>query len=167
MMARRRLVSPGTLHPGGENRPSVRGSLFPDMQKMSGETKSTALSDIEANTKIAEARSLSGDWDGARGRVFVGLYAVCHRVVYGVAPLELEQKPEFQAASRAALSCLHGHFDDDSDALATFVRWAWKREEGRAKYAREQRWDGRKRLGWRLLFSAHTVTDYLAERRGR
>ena len=129
--------------------------------KISGGERARPLEGLDAEILKAETRARSGEWADAKPAVFIGLYAICHRLVYGVLPLELKEQAEFRQASRSALTCLHAHFDDDCDAFATFVRWAWKREEGRAKYAKEQGWD-RKRMGWRLLFSAHTVTDYRA-----
>lgn len=141
------------------------GFLSSQPEKISGGRRGEKISTLSAAISKAEARARSGEWGDALPPVFVGLYAVCHRLVFGVLPLELEEQAQFRLASKLALGCLHDYFDDDGDAFASFVRWAWKREEGRARYAREQGWD-RKRMGWRLLFSAHTVTDYRASTAG-
>lgn len=152
-MARRRL--------GDAAQSPIAAFLDRPSEKISGATRARKLSDLEANLRIAEDRALTGDWSGATGPTFVGLYALCHRVVYDVLPLELESVAEFRAASKLALTCLHAHFDDDVDALARFVKWAWDRERSRSAWAREKGFD-KKRLGWRLVFSASMVTDYRA-----
>lgn len=114
----------------------------------------------------AEARAKTGDWEGADGRVMLGLYAWCHRSVYGVAPVELESTAEFRVASRAALRVLHDRFDDDPAACAIFIRWSWKREKERAEWARANKRD-RNRMGWRLQFSDRQVTDFRVARQSK
>lgn len=137
--------------------------------RVPGATRAKALPDIEAAMRDAEARARTGDWDGADARTILGLYAWCHRSVYGVVPAELEAVGEFRIASRAALRVLHERFDDDAARCAIFVRWSWKREKERAEWAKRERKD-RNRMGWRLQFSDRQVTDFrVAEtaRRGR
>jgi len=117
------------------------------------------MADIETATRAAEARAKSGDWDGADARTILGLYAWCHRSVYGITPVELEAVGEFRIAARAALRVLHEFFDDDAAACALFVRWSWKREKDRAAWAKGKGYD-RNRMGWRLQFSGKQITDY-------
>lgn len=161
-MARRRR---GELSPRGDTAVSgpLAAFMSPGSQRMGGERRGRPLSDLELNLRVAETRALSGEWEGATGPVFVGLYALCHRLAYAVLPLELEERREFSLASRAALSTLHAHFDDDCDAFVGYVRWAWLREQGRVAWAKSQSIE-RNRLGWRLVFSARMVTDYRATR---
>lgn len=109
----------------------------------------------------AEARAKSGDWEGADSRTLLGLYAWCHRSVYGVEPIELRSIGEFRIAARAALRVLHSHFADDVAQCAIFIRWSWKREKERAAWAAREKKD-RNRMGWRLQFSDRQVTDFLA-----
>lgn len=111
----------------------------------------------------AEMRAKSGEWDDAEQRTLVGLYAVCHRNVYGVIPVELENPAEFSMASRAAATILHTRFDDDVPATAIFIRWLWKREKERVEWARTQKRD-RNRMGWRMQFSDRAVGDFLVAR---
>lgn len=127
--------------------------------RVPGATRARPLADISAAMLSAEARSKSGDWEGADARTMVGLYAWCHRSVYNVAPVELESVGEFRIASRAALRVLHERFSDDAAQCAIFIRWSWKREKERAAWAARERKD-RNRMGWRLQFSDRQITDF-------
>jgi hypothetical protein len=124
------------------------------------------LKPLEVATREAEGRAASGDWEGVRGSVLVGLYAMCHRLVYGVPPDELLDKGAFAAASRHAARCLHASFDDDESAIVDFVRWVWEREEGLEKWAAE-RGISRRRVGVMFQFSASLVTEYRVDARRR
>lgn len=135
-------------------------------QKIKGGKREKALSEIERATRLAEKCGETGDWSNADARTLLGLYALCHRTIYGVAPVELENVAEFRVASRAALTILHGHFSDDVVAAALFVRWCWKREKERAEWAKTANRD-RNRMGWRMQFSAKLVTDFLVARAAR
>lgn len=127
--------------------------------RVSGGSRARAMPDIQAAMLAAEGRAKSGDWSGADARTMLGLYAWCHRSVYGVAPVELENVGEFKIASRAALRVLHDRFDDDPAQCAIFIRWSWKREKERAAWAAREKKD-RNRMGWRLQFSDRQVTDF-------
>lgn len=130
------------------------------------ERKKTSAEIAEAD---ARRRAQTGEWEDAKPSTLVGLYAVCHRMVYGVAPIEFEDNAEFASATRSASALLTSQFAGDAVAFAAFVRWAWKREQGRAKWAREQGRD-LNRMVWRFVFSRSKVGDYrvdLANRRGR
>lgn len=115
--------------------------------------------DIDAAILNAEACAKSGDWSRADARVIVGFYAWCHRSVYGVAPVELENVAEFRLASRAAHRMLHERFDDDVTAMVLMVRWSWRRAKQRAEWLRTQNREIN-RMGWRLQFSDRMLTDY-------
>lgn len=133
-----------------------------------GLKRAGTMPDIAAAILAAEACARSGDWSRADGRTMLGLYAFCHRSVYGVPPLELESVGEFRIASRAALRVLHDRFDDDASSCAIFIRWSWKREKERAAWATRERKD-RNRMGWRLQFSDRQVADFriaLSARKG-
>jgi hypothetical protein len=134
--------------------------------RVPGATRAKGLSDIDAAIRAAEARSKSGDWSDADARTMLGLYAWCHRSVYGVPPVELESIGEFRIASRAALRVLHDRFDDDGAQCAIFIRWSWKREKDRAAWAQREKKD-RNRMGWRLQFSDRQVTDFRVAAAGR
>lgn len=114
----------------------------------------------------AKARARSGDWGGVGGSTLVGLYAMCHELVYKVIPLELKKTGTFRAASRAASSMLKSHFEGEPDEMVSFIKWAWEREKGRAKWAVENQKD-RNRMGWMVQFSESMLTDYLSTRATR
>lgn len=134
--------------------------------RVPGAQRARSLPDIEAAMRDAEARAKSGDWEGADARAMLGLYAWCHRSVYGVAPAELESVGEFRIASRAALRVLHDRFEDDAARCAIFIRWSWKREKERAAWASREKKD-RNRMGWRLQFSDRQVTDFRVAEQAR
>lgn len=152
---------------------SVAGFLSHKSQRtpIGGAAKTTTLKPVEVAVADAENRSQTGDWTGATGRTFVGLYALCHRIVYGEIPLELFEKQEFSIAARMANKALHEWFEDNPDILVEFVKWAWEREKGRDVWAlREGK--TRSRMRSRLQFSAAYVQDWrvyriLRRRRGR
>lgn len=114
----------------------------------------------------AQRRSSSGDWDDATGATFVGLYALCHRLIYGVEPADLVPRGPFQAAAKAAKTCLHANFDDDPSDFVDFIRWTWVREEKREAWARANHKE-RGRISIRLQFSPSLITDYRVDRERR
>lgn len=107
----------------------------------------------------AERRAATGDWEDATARSFVGLYALCHRLTYGVDALDLAEPGALQGATRAATRALHVHFGDDKSELVEFVKWVWEREKGREEWAAREG-KNRGRLNARIQFSAALVTDY-------
>lgn len=107
----------------------------------------------------ARGRARTGEWADARGPALVGLYALCHELVYGVEAAELRSAGEWSAAVRCAGRALAEHFGGDADLMADFVKWTWEREKGREAWARRTR-ANRPRLGWRLQFSPRVVTDW-------
>ena len=117
------------------------------------------LTPLEIVVDDASRRAASGDWAGAKGGTLVGLYALCHRMVYGVLPGELEQVGLFRQACKQAASLMHELFSDDASAVAAFVRWSWEREKRRNAWAQSKQIE-RNRLGWRAQFSRALETDY-------
>jgi hypothetical protein len=123
-------------------------------------SRSKKLTDIETAVHDAEVRSRSGDWKGARAATFVGLYAQCHRMLYGVLPLELEDPAQFRFAAKSANDML-ALFDNDEDEFVEMIKWSWFRERRRVAISKERN-ETRGRLGWRLQFSKTMFTDYRA-----
>lgn len=153
-MIRRRKIGSGSLPPEGDGGVAAFLGHVPSRKKRA----SVFASVVEE----AERRAASGDWDGATGRVFVGLYGVCHRMVYGVTPDELEDPNIFSRYARQANTFLHVSMEDDAAAMAEFIRWTWTREASREKWAATQS-ISRNRLGPGLQFSARLLTDYRVE----
>lgn len=123
------------------------------------------LTPLEVAVDDASHRAQSGDWDEAKGSTLVGLYALCHRLIYGILPDELQEQPLFHAAAKLAKQMVHAHFVDDFAGAAGFVKWSWEREKRKDTWARANGVD-RKRMAWRTQFSAALVTDWrIAERK--
>lgn len=120
------------------------------------------LDPIDVALADAKRRAASGDWDAASGATFVGLYALCHSMVYGVTPDELRNTVTMRAAARAAKNLLHSTFVDDGEQMAQFVRWCWEREKRKHEWARSRGVE-RLRLGVKFQFSPAMVTDYRVE----
>ena len=133
--------------------------LFDESHKTVKGQRGGALKDIDAAILTAEHRVRSGEWDDADAGALLGLYAWCHRSVYGVTPVELEGVAEYRAAKRAVVRVLHDRFADKPKAVALFIKWSWKREKDRAAWAAANQKD-RNRMGWRLQFSDRQVTDF-------
>ena len=119
----------------------------------------TTLTPLEVAIDDARRRAVSGEWGGSKGRTFVGLHAMCHRMVYGVVPSELEQLGTMNAASKLAAKAMHEMFGDDPEAFAAFVRWTWEVEKRKNTWAQSKSID-RRRLGWRMQFSRALECDY-------
>jgi hypothetical protein len=122
-------------------------------------TRAKALAPIEVAMDDAKRRAASGDWSAAKGSSFVGLYAICHHMIYGVVPDELFQAGVYKVAAKIAANALHDLFADDPDAMAAFVRWCWVREKRKHNWALGNGFD-RNRLGWKWQFSRALLTDY-------
>ncbi len=174
----RRKKKPGATPPGDEARQdaareSIAGFLSHKAKRtpIGGAAGTKKLPRIVAAVSGAEYRSKTGDWEGATGRTFVGLYALCHRIVYGEIPLELYEKGMFSTAARMATRTLHEFFRDDPDVLVEFIKWSWIREKRRDAWAIQNGTD-RGRMGVRFQFAAAHVQDWRVDktkgrRRGR
>ncbi len=171
MKTRRRKKKPGSHKPPADEsrlesaRDSVASFLSHKSKRtpVGGAAKTPALKPVEVAVLDAENRSKAGTWTGATGRTFVGLYALCHRIVYGEIPLELFEKMEFSIAARMATKALHEWFVDDPTFLVEFVKWSWTREESRDAWAIREGKD-RTRMRARFQFSAAMVQDWRIDR---
>lgn len=113
---------------------------------------------IERAREGMERMTASGDWSEAVGAHLVALYEWLFLQVYGVATAELDPKNRAIASAMAG-RFVHEHFADDYGAAVMFMKWTWKREQGREQWARENGKE-RGRVGWRLQWSGSIVTDY-------
>lgn len=165
MRIRRKKIASGTLPAQRDDSPqnaSPRGdtvAAFLDHAPRPTSKRRPRKSDLEAAISDAERRAASGEWEQATGRSFVGLYALCHRLVYGVLPEELAEKGALGLAAKMATTCLHVSFGDDRAAFVEFIKWTWEREKGREMWAL-QNGKTRSRLGVRLQFSGSLITDH-------
>lgn len=114
----------------------------------------------------ARRRAMTGDWTGSKGSTLVGLYAICHKMIYGVVPDELYHAATMRAASRLAASSLHVVFRDEASEAVAFIRWSWEREKRKNAWASQKGFD-RSRLGWKFQFSRSLFTDYRVHRQTR
>lgn len=137
----------------------MRGFLRRQPRPRRPSVKRKKVSPLTQAIADAETAATSGDWSAATGATLVGLYAYCHREVYGVAPLELDQQAALRAAAKHALDFVVTHFEADFDAAVEFVKWSWMREKGREQWAAREGKE-RGRMGWRLQFSTRLLTDY-------
>lgn len=107
----------------------------------------------------------NGKWENIPSRVFLAAYAILHERVYGFAPEELTPKERYIAAA-AVGRMLFNNFDEDAKEMAEFLRWTWMRESDREKWRRENQRSGQ-RIGWRLQFHPHLLSDYRADKMRR
>ena len=121
--------------------------------------RTKTLSLVEAAIDDARRRATTGEWENSKGSTFVGLYSLCHQMVYGVVPGELLDVPTFRAAAKHAARALHELFADDPAEVASFIRWTWEAEKRKNTWAQKMTID-RKRLGWKAQFSRSVQTDY-------
>lgn len=108
---------------------------------------------------VARERAKTGDWGDCVGAHLVALYALCHERVYDIPAGELEDAAQRWLAAGAGQRLIEKEFSGDAGRAAEYLVWAWRREEGRARWRSE---NGREpqRMGWRLAFSKSIVTDY-------
>lgn len=111
--------------------------------------------DIATSIEETQGMYKAHDWTAMRPRHAVALYWILHTHVYSIEPSELRGKA-WTAACLMASRLLAKDFGGDHDRLVSFLAWAWKRE----KKAHARGGEDRRRLGWRLQFSAGLATDY-------
>lgn len=121
--------------------------------------RSKQLLPLDVAIRDARHRAATGEWDGTKGSTLVGLYAMCHEMIYGVVPEELKNLGLFRAAARNSARALHEVFADDIVKCIEFVRWTWEREKRKNAWAQSNGVD-RNRMSWKWQFSAGMVTDY-------
>lgn len=161
----RRFGQPHHGHPAETGGTDLEGFLGHGGTKRA--STGEKLSDLEIAMDDAGRRGRSGDWDEAKGRTFVGVYALCFQMVYGKIPLPLTEKAEVARGARIAMNCLHKHFADDKDAMVEFVKWTWGREKRKHTWALGQGVE-RKPMGVGLQFAASLVQEYwIYSRSGR
>jgi hypothetical protein len=115
---------------------------------------------LEKAVAEADANRVSGDWSAAKPAHLVGLYALAHRRIYGVEPLELEA--DFLGAVSAAKKLVADAFEGDVVRALDFVGWVWVGEEKRERERRSK--DEKKndyRITWRSQFVSRShLTNY-------
>ena len=122
---------------------------------------------IMALVEEAKVKARSGDWSDSRGKVFVGLYAICHEMVYGEISIELDRVSSVTAGARAANTALHNYFDDSPDQLVEFVKWSWEQEKRKNSWALRNGIE-RKPLSINFQFSPKLIQEYrISKRRNR
>ena len=90
----------------------------------------------------------------------VALWARCHERVYGVVPAEMVGDA-WLAASSSAAKLVRDEFGGDFARAVEFLRWTWRREQGREIAARKRKDERVSRIGWRLqLAQRYLLTDY-------
>lgn len=157
---KRRLIKPG-VHAHGKSEATTRVSDFLDHGKRKRDMRPVPKRATPLEAAIADARSRadSGDWLSAPGMALVGLYSFCHEEVYGVTPIELDEKAALRVASRMASAMVKKYFGSDTDEAVEFIKWTWMREREREEWA-AQNGKTRGRVGYRLQFSSALLTDY-------
>lgn len=128
------------------------------LRARSGKAPRTSRGSIERAREEAVAMAADADWSSARGTHLVALYEKLHEAVYGVLPAELDGK-NWALASAAAGRLVEKDFGGDPSKAVAFMRWAWRREQGRERWRRENGRDG-SRIGWRLQFGGSMLTEY-------
>lgn len=157
-----------TTEPRARKALSIGESFAIPKEPKKPRTITTTKAKRDKDARECKERREQGDWAGARPGHFVALYGACHEKIYGFIPSELESGKEYALAILAASRMLRSEFEGKSEIMVEFMRWAWKREEGREKWRRDNGKSGQ-RLGWRLQFNGSLLSDYrvdLARRKG-
>ena len=116
-------------------------------------------SKIDMAITDAELRAQTGEWEGIPSRIFVGLYGLCHRILYGFVPDELKVTREFDKAAKMAARRLRESFDNDAEEMVEFIKWSWERQKSKEAWAIN---NGKNvsRLNIFAQFSPSLVSDY-------
>ena len=133
--------------------------IFDLVGKPTGRPRTASGKQREAMVAGARQRVATGDWEGAKMGELLGLYCALHRLVYGVAPSELDDGKQWRQATGMVGGFVKEEFGGDARACADFIAWAWRREEGRDRW-RQQVGKERTRMAWRWQFNRSMVTDY-------
>lgn len=118
------------------------------------------LTDLEVALDGAMRRARTGYWEDAKSSVLVGLYAFCHKLVYGIVPIELDQGREFIIATRLAKKLHHEAFADDTQRMVEFIRWSWEREKRVHAWAQSKMILDRRPMSYKAQFSRAKQTEY-------
>ncbi len=153
----RRLKHPPSLQaldvePGAKRSTSKRSPRRSNPQAVATATKHAELmvSAFQEGNRHA--------FDTAECRELVGLYAVLHEKVYGVAPAELVR--DWMLVVTATRRMLKQEFEGRPPRMVAFIRWVWSREAKREAKRRQNGADS-SRIGWRLQFQSQSMlTDY-------
>ena len=130
-------------------------------------TRTVSTARLREEEQRAKGMMKDGDWSAATASTFVALYSLLYERVYGV-PMRTTGRERQLAVLRAG-QMLRADFDGDAGAMATFMRWTWKREAEREEWRRQNARDGGS-IGWKLQFGTHVLGDYRlaqARRSGR
>lgn len=150
----------------GDEASKALDEFIGDRGKNRGE-KPRGISKATIAREEARARDMvrSGEWEGATATTFIALWSLMFERTYGVPAPLLPRERLFAARQVGAM--LKREFGGDVSAMASFMRWAWRREKEREEWRRKNGRDGGC-LGWRLLFGPNVLTDYrlAAARRG-
>lgn len=114
----------------------------------------------ETIEKVRE-RMRARDWTGEiTATQLVALYWLCHEHVYGTPPIELDKVGLWNRVCMLAATMVKTHFDGDYDRAIVFMRWVWAKEQGKEKWARENKKETR-RISWQNQFvHGHLITSW-------
>lgn len=153
-------VSPETLA-FMRRRLDAEGELVPKKRR-----EGVVAAAAHDRTKVETERMMwERDWRGCEARHLVALYDLMHARTYGVAaPMTAAER--YRLVGRAA-GFLRNSFGGDVAEVIEYFRWAWGREVGRERWAREKGIEGRGRIGPGLMFSTHLLGDYRVDKARR
>lgn len=154
---RRRKIASGKQVANAEV--ALSDFLSTPAQKRSAKSGRSAKPIFDVALNNATIRARTGDWEGADAKTLVGLYIVCHRMVYGLLPDDLLPDTEMRKAIRVARKCLTESFTDDASEMVDFIKWTWKRQRSKEDWALRQGRDLGRFMVW-TQFKKSTVVDY-------
>jgi len=118
---------------------------------------------VEAAKLDAKNRALNtGDWTDAKASTFVGLYVLCHEMIYGFVPFELKKNATFLKACKYAKDIWHQHFKDDNQLMVKFIKWSWEREKSLKEYGEKQNYT-KPPLNFYKQFDGKMITEFLVD----
>ena len=99
-------------------------------------------------------RASEGDWEDAKPLAFVALYALLHERIYGVEASDLLPQSRLRISGMAS-RMLKNEFGGDGGAMATFIRWTWRREQAKRKNGKRHF-----RIGPALQFNGGLLVEW-------
>lgn len=118
---------------------------------------------VEESVGESEQMMSLGEWGEARPRHFVALWAICHKRVYRVDPTSELKGLVWKSAIKAAATMLRNEFNEDSEEMATFIRWCWIKEDSKDKWCKSQNITRSVRIDWRKQFNGAMLADWRVE----
>ena len=142
---------------------SSRGFLNKVKANRSGRRRppGTATDGLQGAMADARHRSRSGDWDTSDANSWLGLHALCFKMIYRETPEELEGGGKFRKARARVRRFVEARPElSEARNVALMIHWAWEDHQGKLEWARSKR-ISMKPPSFKKIFSRATLVAWV------